>query len=59
MKFEPTGFCWACGRKIEGLFCNIHCAARFRKRDRIKRGPYSGYSEYRDELGQFQAIDGK
>lgn len=49
-----------CGRWIPGpeQVCKLHKGKK-ETRKRTKIGPYSGYSKYREEQGQFQGREGK
>ena len=50
-------FC-KCGREaVLGLYCSEKC--RKKKPKQPKRGDYSGYSKYREDNGQYQAIWGR
>jgi hypothetical protein len=48
-----TGYCWNCGRRCAGLFCNPGCEKRYDKKQRdgsfgrgghaVRRGKKDGY----------------
>jgi len=59
---EEIRFCKVCGRVAEkDGFCGGSCRKRHILKSTMpaKRGDYSGYSKWRDENGQYQAIWGR
>ena len=35
---EPSGWCWACGRRCVGLYCHARCQRRAQRERRVREG---------------------